>query len=56
MMIEQIGLKGAKSLKIPGVKEEKKTDREPRAVIDHIIYESQYPEENNIIRDEGFRG
>ena len=36
-MVEQMGLKGGRSLKIPGVKEEKKTDRELRADIDHII-------------------
>ena len=56
IMIEQMALKDAKSLRIPGVKKEKKTDREVRADIDQIIDENTYPEENNIIRDEGFRG
>ena len=37
IMIEQMGLKGAKQLKIPGVKEEKKSDRELREDIDMII-------------------
>ena len=32
-----MGLKGAKTLKIPGVKEEKKCDRELREDIDMII-------------------
>ena len=36
-MIEQMVFKGAKSLKIPGVKEEKKSERELGADIDNII-------------------
>ena len=42
-MIEQIGLKGARSLKIPGVKE-KKSDRELSADIDQIIDVSNNPD------------
>ena len=48
IMIEQMGLKGGRSLKIPGVKEEKKTSREPRADIDHILSENEYPEQSMI--------
>ena len=44
IMFEQMGLKGARSLKIPGVKEENKTHREHRADIDQIIDENEYPE------------
>ena len=55
-MIEQMGLKGARSLKIPGVKEENKNDRELRTDIDQIIDENTYPEDKNIITDEGSRG
>ena len=43
IMIEQIGLKGAKLLKIPGVKEEKKSDRELREDIDMITDKNEYP-------------
>ena len=35
-------------MKIPGVKEEKKTDRELRVDIDHIISENEYPEQSMI--------
>ena len=56
IMIEQMGPKGARSLKIPKVTEENKTDRELRADIGQIIDENKYPEENNIITHEGTRG
>ena len=49
------GLKGGGSLKIPGVKEEKKTGRELRADIDHIISENEYPEQNMINTEGGCR-
>ena len=55
-MIEQMSLKGARSLKIPGVKEEKKTDRELRADIDQSIDENERSEENNLSTDGGFPG
>ena len=51
IMIEQMGLTGAKTLKIPGVKEEKKSVRELREDIDMIIIKNEYPYENNIITD-----
>ena len=54
-MIEQIGLKGAKTLKIPGVKEEKKSDRELREDIDMIIDKNEYPYESMIITDIGIQ-
>ena len=51
IMMEQMGLKGAKTLKIPGVKEEKNEDRELREDIDMIIEQNEYPYENKIIKD-----
>ena len=48
IMIELMGLKGARPLKITGFKEEKKTDRELHEDIDHIIAENEYPHENVI--------
>ena len=53
-----MGFKGARLLKIPGVKEEKKNDRELRADIDHIISENNYSDlnmnsEQNTINTEG---
>ena len=48
-MREQMGLKGAKTLKMPGIKEEKKSDRELREDIGMIIDKNEYPYENNII-------
>ena len=54
-MIEQMGLKGAKQLKIPGVKEEKKSVRELRKDIDMIIDKNEYPYENNITKDTGIQ-
>ena len=53
IMIEQMGLKGGRSLKIPGVKEEKKTDRELRADIDNILSDNEYPEQNKINTEGG---
>ena len=50
--IEQMGLKRAKSLKIPGVKEEKKSERELRADIDHVIDRNNNPDHNIIIKKE----
>ena len=55
-MIEQMGLKGGRSLKIPGVKEEKKAGRELRADIDHILSENKYPEESMINTEGVCRG
>ena len=55
IMIEQMGLKGARSLKIPGVKEEKNIDRELRVVIDHIIDVNNNPDDNNIVETNDFR-
>ena len=49
IMIEQMGLKEAKQLKIPGVKEEKKSDRELREDIDMIIDKNECPYENKCI-------
>ena len=46
IMVEQMGFKGGRPLKIPGVKEEKKNDRELRADIDHIISENNYSDQN----------
>ena len=43
-------------MNIAGVKNETKNNRELRADIDQIIDENEYPEENNIITDRGFRG
>ena len=43
IMIEQMGPKGAKPLKIPGIREEKKSDRELREDIDMIIEKNGYP-------------
>ena len=51
--IEQMGLQGAMILKIPGVREEKKSDRELREVIDMIIDKNEYPHENKTIADTG---
>ena len=53
VMIEQMGQKGAKLLKTPGVKEEKKSDRELREDIDTIIDKNECPYENHIITDAG---
>ena len=50
-MIEQMGLKWAKQLKIPGVTEEKKSDRELREDIDLIIDKNEYTYQNHIIMD-----
>ena len=44
-MIEQMGLKGLKQLKITGIKEEKKSDRELREDIGMIIDKNEYPYE-----------
>ena len=46
IMIEQMGLKGGRPLKIAGVKEEKKIDREVRADIDHIISKNKHLDMN----------
>ena len=54
-MIEQMGLKGATQLKIPGVKEEKTSDRELREDIDMMINKNEYPYENHIIKDTGIQ-
>ena len=43
IMVQQVGLKGAKTLKIPGVKDEKKSDKELREDIDMIIDKDEYP-------------
>ena len=51
-----MGLKGGRSLKMPGVKDEKKTGRELRADSDHILFENKYPEENTINTDGVCRG
>ena len=56
IIVEQMGLKGARSLKILGVKDEKKTDRELRADIDHILSENEYPEGSMINTEGGCRG
>ena len=42
-MIEQMGQKGGRSLKIPGAKEEKKSDRDLQGDIDQIIDENIAP-------------
>ena len=55
IMIEQMGLKGVRQLKIPGVKEEKKSDRELCKDIDMIIDKNEFPYENNIIKDTGIQ-
>ena len=55
IMIEQMGLKGGRSLKIPGVKEEKKTDRELRSDIDNILSDNEYPEQNKVNTEGGFQ-
>ena len=55
IMIEQMWLKGVKQLKIPGVNEEKKSDRELREDIDMIIDKNEYPYENHIIKDTGIQ-
>ena len=49
IMIEQMGLKEARSLKIPGVKEEKDSGRELRSDMDQIIGTSNNPDQNSII-------
>ena len=55
ILIEQMGLKGGRSMKMPGAKEEKKSDRALREDIDQIIDENIYPHEYNIIKDNGPR-
>lgn len=56
IMVEQMGFNGGRPLKIPGVTEEKKIDRELRADINHIISEdncfdmNMNPDQNEINR------
>ena len=54
-MIEQLGLKGAKTLKFPGDKEEKNSDRELCEDIDKIIDKNEYRYENHTITDTGIQ-
>ena len=54
-MIEEMGLNEAKTLKIPGVKEEKKSVRKLRKDIDMMIDKNQYPYENQIITATGIQ-
>ena len=51
IMIEQTGLKDARLLRIPGVKEEKKSERELRADIDNIIDQNKTLDRNGTFDD-----
>ena len=42
-------------MKIPGIKEEKKSDRELREDIDMIVDKNEYPVENKTIKNIGIQ-
>ena len=50
-MIDQMGPTEAKSLKISGVKEEKKSEQELRADIDNIIGQNNILDQNGTLED-----